>query len=99
SRTHDLYDDFVEVLSEVDLLILLDVYSAGEKPIKGATSRNLCSSIRQRGRLDPVYVKDPASLSSILNEVLVDGDLLVTQGAGNIGALSRELAEKGLQHD
>lgn len=96
SRTHDLYDDFVEVLSGVDLLLMLDVYSAGEKQIKGASSRNLCSSIRQRGLIDPVYVKDQQKLREILNEVLEDGDLLLTQGAGNIGALSRSLAREGL---
>jgi UDP-N-acetylmuramate--alanine ligase len=96
SRTHDLYDDFVDVLSEVDFLLLLDVYSAGEKPIKGADSRSLCRSIRQRGQIDPVLVKKPEEIKRILNEVLQDGDILVTQGAGNIGLLCKQLAEQGL---
>ena len=96
SRTHDLYDDFVAVLSEVDFLLLLDVYSAGEKPIKGADSRSLCGSIRQRGKIDPVLVKKPEDLKRMLNEVLQDGDILVTQGAGNIGVLCKQLAEQGL---
>jgi UDP-N-acetylmuramate--alanine ligase len=96
SRTHDLYDDFVDVLSEVDFLLLLDVYSAGEKPIRGADSRSLCRSIRQRGQIDPVLVKKPEDLKRILNEVLQDGDILVTQGAGNIGVLCKQLAEQGL---
>lgn len=96
SRTHDLYDDFVDVLSEVDFLLLLDVYSAGEKPIKGADSRSLCRSIRQRGQIDPVLVKKPEDIKRILNEVLQDGDILVTQGAGNIGVLCKQLAEQGL---
>lgn len=96
TRTRDLYDDFVEVLSEVDFLLLLDVYAAGEKPIRGADSRNLASSIRQRGRLDPVLVKKREELKSILNTVLRDGDILVTQGAGNVGLLARQLAEEGL---
>jgi UDP-N-acetylmuramate--alanine ligase len=96
SRTHDLYDDFVDVLSAVDFLLLLDVYSAGEKPIKGADSRSLCRSIRQRGQIDPVLVKKPEEIKRILNEVLQDGDILVTQGAGNIGLLCKQLAEQGL---
>jgi UDP-N-acetylmuramate--alanine ligase len=96
SRTHDLYDDFVDVLSTVDFLLLLDVYSAGEKPIKGADSRSLCRSIRQRGQIDPVLVKKPEDIKHILNEVLQDGDILVTQGAGNIGVLCKQLAEQGL---
>jgi UDP-N-acetylmuramate--alanine ligase len=96
SRTHDLYDDFVDVLNEVDLLLMLEVYSAGEKPIKGADSKNLCRSIRQRGRLDPVLVKKPEELKQILNEVLRDGDILVTQGAGNIGMICKQLAAEGL---
>lgn len=99
SRTHDLYDDFVDVLSEVDFLLLLDVYSAGEKPIRGADSKNLCRSIRQRGQIDPVLIKKPEELKLILNEVLLDGDILVTQGAGNIGVLCKQLAEQGLGND
>lgn len=99
TRTHDLYDDFVDVLSEVDFLLLLDVYAAGEKPIKGADSRSLARSIRQRGKVDPVLVKKPAELRQILNEVLQDGDILVTQGAGNIGVLCKQLAEQGLGDD
>lgn len=98
SRTHDLYDDFVEVLSKVDLLLLLDVYSAGEKSIRGANSKSLCRSIRRRGLIDPIYVKDQSEIKGILNEVLQDGDMLVTQGAGNIGALARELSQ-GLTDD
>jgi UDP-N-acetylmuramate--alanine ligase len=96
SRTHDLYDDFVDVLTEVDFLLLLDVYAAGEKPIRGADSRSLCRSIRQRGQIDPVLVKKPEDIGRILNEILQDGDILVTQGAGNIGVLCKQLAEQGL---
>jgi UDP-N-acetylmuramate--alanine ligase len=98
SRTHDLYDDFVDVLNEVDFLLLLDVYSAGEKPIRGADSKHLCGSIRQRGRLDPVLVKKPEELKGILATILRDGDILVTQGAGNVGLLARQLADEGLDH-
>jgi len=98
SRTHDLYDDFVNVLLDVDLLLLLDVYSAGEQPIRGADSRSLCRSIRQRGQLDPVYVKEGTDIKKVLNDLLIDGDILLTQGAGSIGLLSRELDRDGLGH-
>ncbi|MCG9713768.1 UDP-N-acetylmuramate--L-alanine ligase [Shewanella insulae] len=99
SRTRDLYDDFVEVLAQVDCLLLLDVYSAGEAPVPGADSRALCRSIRQRGQLDPIFVAEPEQLQTILPGVLQEGDLLLTQGAGNIGALSRQLADAGLQFE
>jgi UDP-N-acetylmuramate--alanine ligase len=96
TRTYDLYDDFVDVLSEVDFLLLLDVYSAGEKPIRGADSRSLSRSIRQRGKIDPVLVKNPAELGKVLNEILQNDDILVTQGAGNIGVVCKQLASQGL---
>ena len=99
SRTQDLYEDFVAVLSEVDLLLLLDVYSAGEKVIRGADSKSLCRSIRQRGQLDPVFVKAHEDIPALLEELLEDGDLLLTQGAGNVGLLSARLAQEGLQGD
>ena len=93
TRTRDLYDDFADVLSKVDVLIMLDVYSAGEDPIPGADGRTLCRSIRQRGQLDPVFVATPSEVPAVLAELLRDGDLVLTQGAGNVGALSRNLAE------
>ncbi len=96
SRTHDLYDAFVDVLSEVDLLLLLEVYSAGEAPIQGADSRSLCRSIRQRGQLDPVFVKDQSEIKRVLSDLLIDDDILLTQGAGSIGLLARELGRDGL---
>jgi len=96
SRTRDLYEDFVEVLSKVDVLLLLDVYSAGEPVINGADSRSLCRSIRQRGRVDPIFVERIEDILTILPDILQDGDLLLTQGAGDIGALSLEIAKQGL---
>ena len=99
SRTQDLYEDFVDVLSGVDLLLLLDVYAAGEKAIKGADSKSLCRSIRQRGQLDPVFVKDHKDIPQLLEELLEDGDLLLTQGAGSVGLISTHLAQEGLQNE
>ncbi|UUM31103.1 UDP-N-acetylmuramate--L-alanine ligase [Vibrio japonicus] len=91
SRTRDLYDDFANVLDQVDVLIMLDVYAAGEKPIPGADGRALCRTIRGRGKLDPIFVSDNKALPSILANVLQDGDLLLTQGAGDVGKVAKQL--------
>ncbi len=93
SRTRDLFDDFVQVLSQVDVLIMLDVYAAGEAPIAGADSRALCRSIRNLGKIDPIFVADHAQLAEIMDQVLQDGDLILAQGAGNVSKLSRQLVE------
>lgn len=96
SRTRDLYEDFVSVLSRVDVLLLLDVYSAGEEVIAGADGRSLCRSIRQRGRVDPIFIEDKGDISTILRDVLKDNDLFLTQGAGDVGQLSALLAAHNL---
>lgn len=99
TRTRDLYDDFVDVLSKVDVLIMLDVYSAGEQPIPGADSRSLCWTVRNRGKVDPIYVSDMETLPSLLANIIKGGDLLLTQGAGNIGKIAQQLAERKLQFE
>lgn len=93
SRTRDLYEDFVQVLSKVDVLILLDVYTAGEQPIAGADSRALARSIRQRGKVDPVFVPSIEEVPQVLTALVQAGDIVVTQGAGNVGTLAGTLAE------
>ena len=97
SRTRDCFDDFVDVLSQVDQLLLLEVYSAGEKPIVGADSRALARSIRLRGEVEPILI-DPVegNLEPVIQKVLQANDLLLTQGAGNVGAISIELAQNQL---
>ncbi len=97
TRTRDCFEDFVEVLSQVDVLLLLEVYPAGEKPIVGADSRSLARSIRLRGQVEPILV-DPvdSQLTPVLRSVLQGGDLLLTQGAGNVGNISNELARQQL---
>ncbi|SCC72225.1 UDP-N-acetylmuramate--L-alanine ligase [Acinetobacter albensis] len=97
SRTRDCFDDFVDVLSQVDQLILLEVYPAGEKPIVGADSRALARSIRLRGEVEPILI-DPVdgNLANIMQKVLQANDLLLTQGAGNVGAISLELTQNKL---
>jgi len=92
TRTRDLYDDFVKVLGKVDMLLMLNVYSAGEPSIPGADSRSLCGSIRQLGKLDPIYVEDMDRLPDTLLSVVRPGDVVLTQGAGNIGAIAQQLA-------
>jgi UDP-N-acetylmuramate--alanine ligase len=92
SRTRDLYEDFVEVLSEVDCLFLLDVYGAGETPIANADSKSLARSIRQRGQIEPIYVSDSDKLVELLAAQLRDNDMVITQGAGNIGTIAGKLA-------
>ena len=91
SRTHDLFEDFVEVLNEVDVLVLLDVFAAGEKPIAGSDGPALSKAIRQRGKLIPIFVKEIEQLPSILKDVLRAGDIVLTSGAGDIGAASAKL--------
>ncbi|SQI42513.1 UDP-N-acetylmuramate--L-alanine ligase [Leminorella richardii] len=97
TRTRDLYDDFANVLSQVDVLFMLDVYSAGEPPIPGADSRSLCRTIRGRGKLDPILVTNADELPQMLSQVVRGGDLVLMQGAGNIGRVARRLADLKLQ--
>ena len=92
SRTRDLYEDFVRVLSDADVLLLMDVYPAGEKPIAGADGRALSGSIRQRGAVDPVFIGRDESLQAPLKSLLRPGDLLLTQGAGDIGGIAQDIA-------
>jgi UDP-N-acetylmuramate--alanine ligase len=93
TRTRDLYDDFVRVLSDVDALLLLDVYSAGEDEIPGADGRSLARSIRGRGRVDPIFIERGFDVKPVLKDILKPGDILITQGAGSVGALALELVE------
>ena len=92
TRTHDLFDDFANILSEVDVLLLLDIYAAGEKPIAGADGRALSRAIRQRGKIDPIFIPNVNELPASLPNVLQDGDILLLQGAGDIGGIAAKLA-------
>ena len=94
TRTRDLLDDFAAVLSTVDVLLLLDVYAAGEEPIAGADSRALCRAIRERGQVEPILVGEIAKLPELLNRVLQHDDVLLTQGAGSIGSVPKMLLEQ-----
>lgn len=97
TRTRDLYEDFVDVLSGVDVLLLLEVYSAGEESITGADGRSLSRSIRTRGHVDPIFVKDSDEVTKILRDIVASNDIVLTQGAGNVGTIAPRIFEEGLQ--
>ena len=92
TRTRDLYEDFVAVLSGCDALVLLEVYSAGEESIPGADGRSLSRSIRQRGQVEPLFAESIDEVPALLCSVVAEDDVVVTQGAGDIGRLAQDLA-------
>jgi UDP-N-acetylmuramate--alanine ligase len=91
TRTFDLMDDFATVLSGVDALVLLDVYAAGEAPIAGADGRAMARAVRTRGVIEPVFVDSLQDLPKALESIIADGDLVLTMGAGDIGAMATRL--------
>ncbi|MCW8851304.1 MAG: UDP-N-acetylmuramate--L-alanine ligase, partial [Gammaproteobacteria bacterium] len=93
TRTRDLFEDFSQVLAECDVLLLTEVYAAGEELIAGADTRALCAAIRARGKANPIFVEDVEKLDQSLRSVLQDGDLVLTMGAGSIGRIASQLKE------
>lgn len=93
TRTKALFEDFAVTLSSVDVLLMLEIYSAGEASIPGVDSRALCGTIRNRGMVDPIFVTDNEQLFATLQTIVQDGDIVLTQGAGNIGRIAKELAQ------
>jgi len=91
SRTRDLLDDFAEVLADVDQLVITEVYAAGEEPIAGADGRSICSAVRARGKVEPVFVPELDELACAIAPLLQDGDLVLTLGAGSIGTAAQAL--------
>jgi UDP-N-acetylmuramate--alanine ligase len=91
TRTHDLIDDFSKALSTADALLVTEVYAAGETPIPGADGRAICRAVRGRGLVEPVFVAKVEDLADSLVDVIRDGDVIVTMGAGHITAASHEL--------
>jgi len=91
TRTRDLLDDFAQVLSGADALVVAEVYAAGEPPIAGADAKALCRAIRSRGRVEPVLLKSLDELPQALADLARDGDVVLTMGAGSIGAASHDL--------
>jgi UDP-N-acetylmuramate--alanine ligase len=91
TRTRDLLDDFARVLAGVEALVLTDVYSAGEEPITGADGKALARAVRARGAVEPVFVEDLAELPVVLGNIIRADDVVLTLGAGNIGAVALSL--------
>jgi UDP-N-acetylmuramate--alanine ligase len=94
TRTRDLFEDFSSVLADIDVLLVTDVYAAGEEPIAGADARSLCAAIRTRGKVNPIFVEDIEQIDEVLATVLQDGDVLLTLGAGSIGRIANALPDK-----
>jgi UDP-N-acetylmuramate--alanine ligase len=93
TRTRDLFEDFVQVLSSADALLLAEVYAAGEAPIVAADSRALARAIRVQGKVEPIFVEDIERMPRSILDVVQDGDVVITMGAGSIGATSARLLE------
>jgi UDP-N-acetylmuramate--alanine ligase len=91
TRTRDLLDDFAQVLSTADALVVAEVYPAGEAPIPGADGKALCRAIRSRGAVEPVLLKSLDQLPQVLAGIVRDGDVVLTMGAGSIGAAAHDL--------
>jgi UDP-N-acetylmuramate--alanine ligase len=91
SRTHDVLEDFGRVLAGADALVVTEVYAAGEVPIPNADGRAICRAVRGRGRIEPVFVEDPGEIAATLAGLVRDGDVVLTMGAGSIGAVAQEL--------
>ena len=91
TRTRDLLDDFARALSDCDVLLVTEVYAAGEAPIAGADGRAICRAVRARGVVEPVFVERVDDLADSLRGVLHDGDVVLTMGAGNMGEVAQEL--------
>lgn len=101
SRTRDLFEDFAESLAVPDVLVLTEVYSAGEEKIMGADGRSLARAIRIRGTVDPIFVEDINDVPEALEHLLCDGDIVLTLGAGSVGSLAKALPKHfaaGVQH-
>lgn len=95
SRTHALFDEFSQVLADADMVVLTDIYPAGEEAIDGVDSGALCQSIRARGRVNPVLISNVLDLPQELPSMLEQGDLVLLLGAGNIGQVAQSIREKG----
>jgi UDP-N-acetylmuramate--alanine ligase len=94
TRTQDLFDDFVQVLNQSDVLVLLNVYSAGEKPINKADSHALGRALRLLGKLEPLVLDDDNNLADVISKIILPNDLVLTLGAGSIGKLASQLPEQ-----
>jgi len=95
TRTRDLFEDFVSVLSTTDALVLTDVYAAGEAPIVAADGRALARALRVAGKIEPVFVDDVGQVAEAIGSIVRDGDVVLTMGAGSIGQVPAALLTRG----
>jgi UDP-N-acetylmuramate--alanine ligase len=93
TRTRDLFEDFVKVMSSVDALVLAEVYAAGEQPIVAADGRALAHALRVLGKVEPIFVEDIADMPSTIMDMAKDGDVVITMGAGSISGVPGKLAQ------
>ena len=100
TRTRDCFEDFVKVLNSVDGLLLADVYAAGEAPIVAADGRTLARAVRVAGKVEPIFVEQIAAMPDAIRAAARDGDVVITMGAGSIGAVPGQLtaSSKELPH-
>jgi UDP-N-acetylmuramate--alanine ligase len=92
TRTRDCFEDFTKVLSTVDVLLLTEVYAAGEAPIVAADGRALARAVRVQGKVEPIFVDQVADFPDAIRSAARDGDVVVTMGAGSIGTVAARLA-------
>ncbi|MDF0679273.1 MAG: cyanophycin synthetase, partial [Nitrosomonas sp.] len=97
SRTRDLFEDFVRVLSGADVLLLTEVYPAGEEPIIAADSKSLARAIRVQGKIEPIYIEQIDELKAAIHTIAQDGDVVLIMGAGSIGKSAPDLAEPAMK--
>ena len=98
SRTRDLFEDFVKVLGHADVLVLAEVYAAGEAPIVAADARALAHALRARGKIEPIFVEAMADMAETILSVVQDGDVVITMGAGSISGVPHQLTTATTQH-
>jgi UDP-N-acetylmuramate--alanine ligase len=94
TRTRDLFEDFVRVLSGTDALLLAEVYAAGEPALVAADGRALARAVRVTGRVEPVFVEDILSMPDAIEAIARDGDIVITMGAGSVGGVAAALRER-----
>jgi UDP-N-acetylmuramate--alanine ligase len=95
TRTRDLFEDFVRVISTADAVLLAEVYAAGEPPIVAADGRSLVRAVRVAGKVEPVFVDEIAQMADAIRRVVKDGDVVVSMGAGSIGNVPAQIAAGG----
>lgn len=93
TRTRDVFEDFVKVLSQVDVLLLTEVYAAGEEPIIAADSKSLVRAVRVQGKVEPIHVDTVADFSAAIRDVVRDGDVVLVMGAGSVSSVAPEIVE------